>query len=65
MGLDEIVIYIKAFEMDNNIQFDFKNFIKAKKLLIIEDDESVCEFLKTYLMRTFFVNEFLVQDKNM
>ncbi|MGB5991149.1 MAG: response regulator [Desulfobacterales bacterium] len=60
MGLDEIVIYIKAYEMDNNIQFEFKNFTRAKKLLIIEDDESVCEFLKTYLMRTFFVNELII-----
>jgi len=56
-GLDEIVKYIKAYEMDKNIQFEFKNFPRSKKVLIIEDDESVCEFLKTYLMRTFFVNE--------
>jgi CheY-like chemotaxis protein len=60
MGLDEIVIYIKAFEMDKNIQFDFENFTKAKKLLIIEDDESVCEFLKKYLMRAFSVNELII-----
>jgi CheY-like chemotaxis protein len=58
--LDEIVKYIQAYEMDKNIQFEFKNFTKAKKLLIIEDDESVCEFLKTYLMRTFFVNELII-----
>ena len=56
-GLDEIVKYIKAYEMDKNIQFEFKNFPRSKKVLIIEDDESVCEFLKTYLMRTFVVNE--------
>ena len=59
-GLDEIVEYIKACEMDKNIQFDFKNFPRSKRVLIIEDDESVCEFLKTYLMRTFIVNELVV-----
>jgi CheY-like chemotaxis protein len=60
MGLDEIVKYIKAYEMDNNIQFEFENFKGAKTLLIIEDDESVCEFLKTYLMRAFSVNELII-----
>jgi CheY-like chemotaxis protein len=58
--LDEIVKYIKAYEIDKNIEFEFKNFSKTKKLLIIEDDESVGEFLKTYLMRTFFVNELII-----
>ena len=60
MGLDKIVKYIKAYEMDENIQFEFKNFKEAKTLLIIEDDESVCEFLKTYLMRAFSVNELII-----
>jgi len=60
MGLDEIVKYIKAYEMDKNIQFEFKNFKGAKTLLIIEDDEMVCEFLKKYLMRTFSVNELII-----
>jgi len=60
LTLDEIVKYIKAYEMDKNIQFEFKNFKGAKTLLIIEDDESVCEFLKTYLMRAFFVNELII-----
>ena len=59
-GLDEIVKYINAYEMDKKIQFDFENFPRSKRVLIIEDDESVCEFLKTYLMRTFIVNELLV-----
>ena len=60
MGLNDIVKYIKAYEMDKNIPFEFKNFKGAKTLLIIEDDESVCEFLKTYLMRTFSVNELII-----
>jgi len=60
MGLNDIVKYIKAYEMDENIQFEFKNFKGAKTLLIIEDDESVCEFLKTYLMRAFSVNELII-----
>jgi len=60
MGLNEIVKYIKAYEMDKNIQFDFENFPRSKRVLIIEDDESVCEFLKTYLMRTFSVNELII-----
>ena len=60
MGLDDIVKYIKAYEMDKNIQFEFKNLKGAKTLLIIEDDESVCEFLKTYLMRAFSVNELII-----
>jgi CheY-like chemotaxis protein len=60
MGLNEIVKYIKAYEMDKNIQFEFKNFKGAKTLLIIEDDEMVCEFLKKYLMRTFLVNELII-----
>jgi CheY-like chemotaxis protein len=46
--------------MDKNIQFEFKNFKGAKTLLIIEDDEMVCEFLKKYLMRTFLVNELII-----
>ena len=60
MGLDQIVKYIKAYEMDKNIQFEFKNFTEAKTLLIIEDDASVCEFLKKYLMRVFVVNELII-----
>jgi CheY-like chemotaxis protein len=60
MGLDEIVKYVNAYEMDNNVQFEIKNFIGKKKLLIIEDDESVCEFLKTYLMRAFLANELII-----
>jgi CheY-like chemotaxis protein len=59
-GLDEIIKYIKAYEIDKDTEFEFKNFSRAKKLLIIEDDESVCEFLKTYLMRAFFVNELII-----
>jgi CheY-like chemotaxis protein len=60
MGPDKIVKYIKAYEMDENIQFEFNNFTEAKTLLIIEDDELVCEFLKKYLMRTFFANELII-----
>jgi CheY-like chemotaxis protein len=60
MGLDKIVKYIKAYEMDENIQFEFKNFKEAKTLLIIEDDELVCEFLKKYLMRTFLTSELII-----
>ena len=60
MGLDRIVKYIKAYEMDKNIQFDFKDFTEAKTLLIIEDDESVCGFLKKYLLRIFSVNELII-----
>jgi len=60
MGLDEIVKYIKAYEKDNNIQFDFNDITIAKKLLIIEDDESVCEFLKAYLKRIFLENELII-----
>ena len=60
MGLDKVVKYIKAYEMDENIQFEFNNFKEAKTLLIIEDDELVCEFLKKYLMRTFFPNEVII-----
>ena len=60
MGLDKVVKYIKAYEMDENIQFEFNNFKEAKTLLIIEDDELVCEFLKKYLMRTFFPNELII-----
>jgi len=60
MGIDQIVKYIKAYEMNKNIPFEFNNFTGVKTLLIIEDDESVCEFLKQYLMRTFFVNELLI-----
>ena len=59
-GLDEIVKYIKAYETDKNTQFEFKDFIRSKRILIIEDDESVCEFLEKYLMRTFVANEFVV-----
>jgi len=60
MGFDKIVKYIKAYEMDGNIQFEFKNSTGVKTLLIIEDDELVCEFLKKYLMRTFSVNELII-----
>jgi CheY-like chemotaxis protein len=60
LGPDKIVKYIKAYEMDETIQFEFKNFAGAKTLLIIEDDESVCEFLKKYLLRTFFINELII-----
>ena len=60
MDFDDIVKYIKAYEMDKNIQFEFKNFKGAKTLLIIEDDESVCEFLKKYLMRNFSENELII-----
>jgi len=60
MGLDEIVKYIKAYEKDNNFQFELKNITIAKKLLIIEDDESVCEFLKAYLKRIFYENELII-----
>lgn len=60
MGIDEIVKYIKAYEMNKNIPFNFDNFTGVKTLLIIEDDESVCEFLKNYLMRTFHVNELII-----
>ena len=59
-GLDEIVKYIKAYEMDENIQFEFENSTGVKTLLIIEDDELVCEFLKKYLMRIFSVNELII-----
>jgi DNA-binding transcriptional MerR regulator len=60
MGFDEIVKYIKAYETDKNIQFEFKDFSRSKRILIIEDDESVCEFLEKYLMRTFVVNELVI-----
>ncbi|MEJ2658159.1 MAG: response regulator [Desulfobacterales bacterium] len=46
--------------MNKNIPFEFNNFTGVKTLLIIEDDESVCDFLKKYLMRTFFANELLI-----
>jgi CheY-like chemotaxis protein len=59
-SLDEIVKYIKASETDKNIQFEFKDFSRSKRILIIEDDESVCEFLEKYLMRTFVVNELVI-----
>jgi len=58
--LDEIVKSIKAYEMDKNIQPEFIDIKGIKKLLIIEDDQSVCEFLKTYLMTIFFVNELII-----
>jgi CheY-like chemotaxis protein len=60
MGFDKIVKYLKAYEMNKNVPFKFDNYTGAKTLLIIEDDESVCEFLKKYLMRTFFVNELII-----
>lgn len=60
LGFDEIVKYIKAYDMNKTIPFEPNNFTGAKTLLIIEDDESVCEFLKKYLMRTFSVNELLI-----
>jgi len=60
MGLDKIVKYIKAYEMNKHIPFEFDNFTGPKTLLIIEDDETVCEFLKKYLMRTFLINELLI-----
>jgi CheY-like chemotaxis protein len=59
-GLDEVLTYINAYEMDKNIQFELQNFPRSKKILIIEDDESVCEFLIKYLRRTFFVNELII-----
>ena len=33
---------------------------RSKRILIIEDDESVCEFLAKYLMRAFVVNELII-----
>jgi len=50
----------KAYEMNKNIPFEFNNFKGVKTLLIIEDDESVCEFLKKYLTRAFYSNELLI-----
>lgn len=58
--LDEIVKFIKAYEMDKDIHSEFADNKRIKKLLIIEDDESVCEFLKTYLMSAFAVNELMI-----
>ncbi|PLX48870.1 MAG: hypothetical protein C0611_10520, partial [Desulfobacteraceae bacterium] len=60
VGFDGIVKYIKAYEMNKNIPFEFDNFKGVKTLLIIEDDESVCEFLKKYLTRSFYANELLI-----
>jgi DNA-binding transcriptional MerR regulator len=60
MHFDEIVKYIKTYEMSKNIPFDVNNFTFAKKLLIIEDDEPVCEFLMKYLSRSFSVNELII-----
>jgi CheY-like chemotaxis protein len=60
MGFDKIVKYIKAYEINKHVPFEFDNFTGPKTLLIIEDDETVCEFLKKYLMRTFQVNELLI-----
>lgn len=60
MGFNEIVKYIKAYDMNKKIPFELNNFTGAKTLLIIEDDELVCEFLKKYLMRTFSVNELII-----
>jgi len=60
LGFDEIEKYIKAYDMNKNIPFELNNFTGAKTLLIIEDDESVCEFLKKYLMRIFSVNELII-----
>ena len=45
-------------DKDNHSEFVDKK--KIKKLLIIEDDESVCEFLKTYLMSAFAVDELMI-----
>ena len=59
-GLDEIVKYMKEYETNQNIQFELKDFPRSKKILIIEDDESVCEFLAKYLMRAFVVNELII-----
>jgi CheY-like chemotaxis protein len=60
MGFNEIIKYIKAYEMNKNIPFDSNNFTGIKTLLIIEDDASVCEFLKKYLTRAFSVNELII-----
>jgi CheY-like chemotaxis protein len=60
MGFDQIVKYIKAYEMNKNIPFELNDFTGVKTVLVIEDDESVCEFLKKYLLRTFSVNELLI-----
>jgi CheY-like chemotaxis protein len=60
MGFNEIVKYIKVYDMNKKIPFELNNFTRAKTLLIIEDDELVCEFLKKYLLRTFSVNELII-----
>ena len=60
IGFDEIVKYIKAYEMDKIIPSEFNNFTGVKTLLIIDDDESVCDFLKKYLMRIFYENELII-----
>jgi CheY-like chemotaxis protein len=60
MGFNEIVKYIKVYDMNKKIPFELNNFTGAKTLLIIEDDELVCEFLKKYLLRTFSVNELII-----
>jgi CheY-like chemotaxis protein len=59
-GLDEVLTYINAYEMDKDIQFELEDFPRSKRILIIEDDESVCEFLKTYLASTFYVNDLVI-----
>lgn len=55
--LDETRKYIKVYEIDKNLQSEFIDDQRIKKLLIIEDDESVCEFLRIYLMSNFFEND--------
>jgi CheY-like chemotaxis protein len=60
MGFNEIVKYIKVYDMNKKIPFELNNFTRAKTLLIIEDDELVCEFLKKYLLSTFSVNELII-----
>jgi CheY-like chemotaxis protein len=60
MGFNEIVKYIKVYDMNKKIPFELNNFTRAKTLLIIEDDELVCEFLKKYLLRTFSANELII-----
>jgi len=59
-GLDEIVKFIKAYERDKDNHSEFVDNKRMKKLLIIEDDESECEFLKTYLMSAFAVDELMI-----
>jgi DNA-binding transcriptional MerR regulator len=58
--LDEIRKSIKAYEIDKNLQSEFIYDERIKKLLIIEDDKSVCEFLKIYLMSNFFEKDLTI-----